>query len=230
MADKVRGVVDVIFLIDATGSMGKCIEAGKNNIRSFFKTMTSDEGNGSPVKDWRAKIVGFRDFVDDGPERWLIDNPFTRDVQTLEEQLAAIKADSGGDIPESLLDALYKLITVGETGPQEEPDAFRWRPKRAAARVIVIFTDAPYKTPMSIPEAAGLDVEAIFNEIEQKRIILSIFAPDDECYYTLSEAPRSEYMKAQGQSLDSLTSDPAAFAKLMKQLAKSVSQSATVTL
>ena len=230
MAEKVRGVVDLVLLLDATGSMGKCIDAVKNNIRAFFRTMTSEEGNGSPVKDWRAKVVGFRDYLEDGPERWLIDNPFTRDVSELENQLTAIRADGGGDIPESLLDALYKIMTMGETDIQQEPDPSKWRPKRAAARVIVIFTDAPYKTPMSIPEAAGLDVEAIFNEIEQKRIILSIFAPDDECYYTLSEAPRSEYMKAKGDALDSLTSDPAAFSKLMKQLAKSVSQSATVIL
>jgi hypothetical protein len=230
MAEKVRGVVDVIFLIDATGSMGKCIDALKNNIRSFFQTMVSDEGNGSPVKDWRAKVVGFRDFEEDGSDTWLINNPFTKDVVELEGQLSAIRADGGGDIPESLLDALYKLMTMGETGVQEEPMPYAWRPKRAAARVIVIFTDAPYKPTMTIPEAKGLDVETIFNEIEQKRIILSIFAPDEECYLTLSEAPRSEYMKAQGLGLDSLTADPANFAKLMKQLAKSVSQSATVVL
>ena len=83
---------------------------------------------------------------------------------------------------------------------------------------------------MSISEARGLDIETVFNEIEGKRIILSIFAPDMPCYDTLSEAPRSEYTKASGGGLSSVTSDPGAFTKLMQQLAKSVSQSATTIL
>ena len=81
---------------------------------------------------------------------------------------------------------------------------------------------------MSIPEAAGLDRDMLFNFIEKERVILSIFAPDDPCYVELAEAPRSEYMPAEGKGLDSLTSDPNAFAKLMEQLGKSVSQSASV--
>ena len=83
---------------------------------------------------------------------------------------------------------------------------------------------------MSIPEARGLDIETVFNEIEGKRIILSIFSPDLPCYATLAEAPRSEYTPASGAGLSSVTSDPAAFNKLMMQLAKSVSQSATTIL
>ena len=75
MADKVRGVVDIVFLMDATGSMGKCIDALKMNLQNFFNTMTSTEGNGSPVKDWRAKVVGFRDYEEDGPADWLDNNP-----------------------------------------------------------------------------------------------------------------------------------------------------------
>ena len=230
MAEKVRGVVDVVFLIDATGSMGGCIDAVKKNIDTFFDTMTSTEGNGSPVKDWRAKVVGYRDVDADGSD-WLVNNPFTKDLGELRSQLSSISAQGGGDEPESLLDALYTLITMGETDPQETTfDPYKWRAKRAAARVIVIFTDASFKTTMSIPEARGLDIETVFNEIEGKRIILSIFAPDMSCYDTLSEAPRSEYTKASGGGLSSVTSDPGAFTKLMQQLAKSVSQSATTIL
>ena len=71
MSEKVKGVADIVFLVDATGSMGKCIERLKTNISTFFDEMTSEKGNGSPLKDWRAKVVGFRDFEEDGPSRWL---------------------------------------------------------------------------------------------------------------------------------------------------------------
>ena len=156
MAEKIRGVVDIVFLMDATGSMGKCIDALKKNLESFFDTMTSTEGNGSPVKDWRAKVVGFRDYEEDGPANWLENNPFVTNVEELKTQLSDIAAVGGGDEPESLLDALFTVINVGATGPQEAPDPNKWRPRSAAARVVVIFTDAPYKPTMAIPEAAGL--------------------------------------------------------------------------
>ena len=229
MADKVRGVVDIVFLMDATGSMGRCIDALKANLQTFFKTMTSSEGNNvSPVKDWRAKVVGFRDYDEDGPANWLENNPFVTSIDELNRQLSGIAATGGGDEPESLLDALFKVINVGATGPQESPDPNKWRPRSAAARVVVIFTDASYKPTMSIPEAATLDINTVFNFIEKERIILSIFAPELPCYDELCAAPRSEYTPASGAGLDSLTSDPKSFSKLMQQLAKSVSQSAHV--
>ena len=228
MADKVRGVVDIVFLMDATGSMGKCIDALKMNLQNFFNTMTSTEGNGSPVKDWRAKVVGFRDYEEDGPANWLENNPFVTSLDDLNRQLSGITAVGGGDEPESLLDALFTVINVGATGLQESPDPNKWRPRSAAARVVVIFTDASYKETMSIPEAAGLNIDTLFNFIEKERIVLSIFAPDLPCYDTLCTAPRSEYTPAAGAGLDSLTSDPKSFSKLMQQLAKSVSQSASV--
>jgi len=225
MADKVRGVVDIVFLMDATGSMGKCIDALKMNLQNFFNTMTS--GN-TPVKDWRAKVVGFRDYEEDGPANWLENNPFVTSLDDLNRQLSGITAVGGGDEPESLLDALFTVINVGATGLQESPDPNKWRPRSAAARVVVIFTDASYKETMSIPEAAGLNIDTLFNFIEKERIVLSIFAPDLPCYDTLCTAPRSEYTPAAGAGLDSLTSDPKSFSKLMQQLAKSVSQSASV--
>jgi hypothetical protein len=32
---KVKGIVDIVFLLDATGSMQPCIDAVKNNIAAF---------------------------------------------------------------------------------------------------------------------------------------------------------------------------------------------------
>src|SRR5262249_62077712 len=55
---KVKGVADIVFLIDATGSMGPCISAVKQNIKTFVGTMTTPDPNGGAVvKDWRAQGV-----------------------------------------------------------------------------------------------------------------------------------------------------------------------------
>src|SRR5205823_10862629 len=60
---KVKGVADIVFLLDATGSMGPCINAVKQNIKTFAQTFTTPTPNGpAVVKDWRAKVMGYRDL------------------------------------------------------------------------------------------------------------------------------------------------------------------------
>ena len=228
MAESTRGVVDIIFLMDATGSMAKCIGTLKDNLRSFFKTMTSSEGNGSPVTDWRAKVVGYRDYEVEGPGNWLENNPFVSTVEELNNQLSGIEAFGGGDEAESLLDALFTVTNIGETGVQESPDPNKWRYRYAAARYVVVFSDATYKTKMAIPEAAGMDIEMISPLFDKQKIHLFVFAPDAPCYNELATFPRSVVKSVAGKGLAELTSDPANFTNLLQQLAKSVSKSANV--
>lgn len=228
---KVKGVADIVFLLDVTGSMQPCIDALVRNIGVFIDTLTTrDANNANPVRDWRAKAVGYRDFtVDSEP---YVDNPFVRDSTALKGQLAALRANGGGDEAESLLDALFKVATMPASGGQDSEDASLWRHKHAAARVVVVFTDAPYKPTMSIPEANGGAWQDIANRCAENRIILSLFAPDRECYNDLASIQRSEYFPIGGanpqQALVDFTSDQANFQKTLEQLARSVSKSAEV--
>jgi hypothetical protein len=230
--EKVRGVVDMVFLLDVTGSMQPCIEALKSNIAMFIESLTTkDPQNPSPVKDWRAKVVGYRDY-DADPEP-LVDNPFVRTSSELREQLAGLRAMGGGDEPESLLDALYKVATIGQAEKGAQTDnPYTWRYRSSAARVVVIFTDAPYKARMSLPEAKGGGFDDVVNVIQANRIILSIFAPELPCYNQLSLIDKSEWDaipldgKSPQEALAKFTSDQENFRNTLKQLAKSVSKSA----
>ena len=87
---KRRGVVDIVFLIDATGSMEECIDALKANVNTLVNSI-SERSQQNPVKDWRAKVVGFRDFLDTAYEP-LVDNPFVKEPVAISSQLAALKA------------------------------------------------------------------------------------------------------------------------------------------
>ena len=112
---RVKGVVDIAFLIDATGSMRPCIEGVKNNIETFVTALTVGDANTPPaVRDWRAKVVGYRDFEVDGANAF-IDNPFVNTAAELHAQLAALTAEGGGDGPKSLLEALYRMAIMEET-------------------------------------------------------------------------------------------------------------------
>jgi hypothetical protein len=238
---KTKGVADLVFVVDVSGSMAPCIDALRKNIESFIESLSRGDGNSAaPVRDWRGKVVGYRDIESAQGEGlpWIVENPFVRDVGALKAQLGALKAEGGGDEPESLLDTLFKVASMPAIpkGSQAE-DAEKWRYRSDAARVVIVFTDAPFKETMSIPEAKGGSLQDVANVIMANRIILSLFAPNFEGYDRLSQIDKSEWevVEFEGlnpqESLQKFTSDPVNFRTTLKQLAASVSRSAeTVAL
>ena len=238
---KTKGVADIVFMIDVSGSMEPCIDALRMNIEAFAESLSrGDANNAAPVKDWRAKVVGYRDLDSAGGEGipWIVDNPFVRDVAALKAQLAGLRAMGGADEPESLLDALFKVATM-EAVPKgsQTVDPNKWRYRSDAARVVIVFTDASFKETMGIPEAKGGSLQDVANVVMANRIILSLFAPNFEGYDRLSQIDKSEWevVEYEGLSpqvaLQKFTSDPVNFRNTLKQLAASVSRSAeTVAL
>lgn len=221
-----NGIADIVFLIDATGSMSKCIDSLKNNLNTFIDALTTPTPNGGvPVKDWRAKVMGFRDYEDDGAANWLEDNPFVSDVTALKSQLSGLEAKGGGDEPECLLDALYLAATMPQTGQGAESEPWKWRYLRSAARVVIVFTDAPYKERMCLPDSGAGTLEELQPLCAANRIQLSIFAPDLPCYEILSHFNCSEFNPTNGEGLEELVSDPGTFQCILRQLAATVSVS-----
>jgi hypothetical protein len=228
-------------MVDVSGSMAPIIDALRRNIEIFIDSLSQgDANNAAPVKDWRGKIVGYRDIEAADSENlpWIIENPFVRDAAALKAQLAGLEAAGGGDEPESLLDALYKVATMEAVpkGTQTE-DPGKWRYRSDAARVVVVFTDASFKETMSLPEAKGGSLQDVANMIMANRIILSLFAPNFEGYDRLSQIDKSEWevVEYEGlspqEALQRFTADPVNFRTTLKQLAASVSRSAeTVAL
>lgn len=236
MADKVKGVVDIVFLMDATGSMDKCIARLKENLNVFIATLTTkDVNNSCPVKDWRAKVVGYRDVKSEG-SNWYEDNSFTTDGEELKRQLAKLSATGGDDEPESLLDALYKLANMGQTGKQEAASPSKWRYQSNAARVIVVFTDASFHDTIRTEEGKGGRVTDIVNACNTNKLLLSMFAPASlECFHALAKADKSEYIElidggGNPVTLDAYTEDPKHFQETLRQLAASVSASAATPI
>jgi hypothetical protein len=221
--------------------MKPCIDALRTNIEAFIDSLSRGEANNAPpVRDWRGKVVGYRDIEAAQTEgiSWIVDNPFVRDTAALKAQLAALRAEGGGDEPESLLDALFKVASMESTpkGSQSE-DPEKWRYRSDAARVVVVFTDAPFKETMSLQEAKGGSLQDVANIVMANRIILSLFAPNFEGYDRLSQIDKSEWevVEYEGlspqEALKKFTSDPVNFRTTLKQLAASVSRSAeTVAL
>lgn len=229
--DKVKGVVDIVFLLDISGSMQPSIDALRDNINNFVHSLAEPNANGgSPVKDWRIKVVGYRDAVSDGTQ-WWEEFPFSTSVNEVKSQMAILEAKGGGDEPESLLDALYKVAKMPSTDRTDEPNPHFWRHRHAAARIVIFFTDATYHPTVAIPEAKGATVDDVGREIQNSRIILVGYCPEHDCYQDLAAIDRSilEFVGDMSNAVTAMaeyTSNPGNFRQALAALAKTVSQSA----
>ena len=234
-----KRVVDLVFLVDVTGSMRPCIDGLKDSIDKFFAHLTDEEGNKCSIKDWRAKVVGYRD-VDFDKDSWFVDNPFVRTPGEIHDQLQALTAKGGGDEPESLLDALLTIADMGEAGIQDGDDANKWRPRHAAARAVIVFTDATYHKEAMLEKYSGCTFQDVARKIAEQRIILEIVTPVhpadgkvaqedfEKCYEELAMADKAEYcplFSEQGEafSFGEIPAHMDVFQKFVEQLAKTLS-------
>lgn len=96
-----RAKLDVLFLMDTTGSMGDELAQLQNNILGI-----SGQINALNV-DVRYGLVTYRDRGDAYITR---NYDFTPDVTTFQASLSSERADGGGDEPESLNEALHNAI------------------------------------------------------------------------------------------------------------------------
>jgi len=228
---KTKGVADLVLLIDATGSMEECINQVKTTIASFIDSMSNDAQ--TPVRDWRARVIGYRDALVDG-SHWLVSNPFVAgNRDELFAQLASLEAIGGGDEPESLLDALKIVTSWGQTGKGEPADPEKWRYRSDAVRVVLLFTDATYHpTTSDASGGAGGTADDIVNALNSEKIQLLMIAPDTEQYEHLGSANRALPIHRLApnyvESLKALAADSPAFLEVMKALAKTVSKSSAV--
>jgi hypothetical protein len=96
-----RAKLDVLFLLDTTGSMGDELAQLQNNILGI-----SSQINALNV-DVRYGLVTYRDRGDIYITR---NYDFTPDVATFQASLSSERADGGGDEPESVNEALHNAI------------------------------------------------------------------------------------------------------------------------
>lgn len=133
--------VDMVFCIDATGSMEdvsgsqtKIINMVKQNAMNFYNDFIQIMNKKQKrVHQLRVRVVVFRDYIADRENAMMVTDFFLLPQQTAEFEacIRSIHADGGGDIPEDGLEALAYAIKS------------KWNTASARGRqVIVVWTDA----------------------------------------------------------------------------------------
>ena len=104
-AAKIATQADIVFCVDATGSMQPCIDGVRSGILSLVNGLAS-----AASVDFRLRLIAYRDIQPHGcTTPWEI-HPFTNSPDQFKAQLASVRAQGGGDPPESTLDALYLAL------------------------------------------------------------------------------------------------------------------------
>ena len=148
-----RPVIDALFVLDTTGSMGGLIQTAKEKIWSIASTLAS----GQPAPEIRMGLVAYRDRGDDYVTRVLDLSP---DLDRVHTALAGLQAQGGGDGPEDVNQALHDAV-----------HRVSWSQGPATYKVIFLVGDAPphldYAQQVQYPEilaqarSRGIRVNAI---------------------------------------------------------------------
>jgi Mg-chelatase subunit ChlD len=98
-----RPKVEVVFVLDTTGSMGGLIQAAKEKIWSIATTMSRAQ----PAPEIRIGLVAYRDRGDSYVTR-VVD--LSSDLDSMYATLMDFRAEGGGDGPESVNQALHDAV------------------------------------------------------------------------------------------------------------------------
>ncbi|NWG17072.1 MAG: VWA domain-containing protein [Chloroflexi bacterium] len=102
-AERSAARLDVLFLLDSTGSMGDEIAQLQNNILNISSQIADRLANA----DVRYGLVTYRDR---GDAYVIQTTDFTPEVSQFQASLNAVRADGGGDTPEALNEALHEAV------------------------------------------------------------------------------------------------------------------------
>lgn len=117
--------IEVVFVLDTTGSMSGMIEAAKEKIWSIASTMAAAD----PAPNIKIGLVAYRDR---GDAYVTLTTDLTDDLDSVYVKLMQLQAQGGGDTPESVNQALHEAV-----------QDISWSSEQNSYQVIFLVGDAP---------------------------------------------------------------------------------------
>ena len=118
-----RTSLDLLFIMDITGSMGSYVNQAKQNLIDIINRIV----DGCPGIDINMGFVGYRDIEEERTGN-VVDIEFTKNHNELKSQINSVRASGGGDFPEDVAWAFEKALNK------------TWK---SNAKFIVFVADAP---------------------------------------------------------------------------------------
>lgn len=216
-----KGVVDVVFCLDASGSMAPCIDGVRKNLDAFLDALAGDANRKLDCRiDFLAHCCG----EDGGLVRSASLNTSGVDLITALYGQGAKPGKFFTTDREAVRKALKGVDVYGDEAMLIALDIaldYPWRPQAGCHRVVILLTDEPLEANAIWP-AQQAKLDAIIDKIQKLGVKLYIVGPSSPGLETLAEADKCIYQKA-GQTYDGLGSID--FTKVLQQIGKSVSVS-----
>ncbi|MCL1862356.1 MAG: Hsp70 family protein [Defluviitaleaceae bacterium] len=188
--------VNVVFLIDTTGSMDTYINGVKDRAIEFSNILASKGAM------YKLGLIGFGDLGE--KEKPSVYN-FTDDVPKFQKQVKNIPRTYGGDIPESSLDA---LLTGLELLKSHRDDG-------EARNIFILITDAP----PHVPTHCGKSVAQVCELLESRSVTTYVVARKDresiEAYDPITK-PNGKYYDLNDKFFDILDNIAMSIAELIR--------------
>ncbi|CAD8120349.1 unnamed protein product [Paramecium sonneborni] len=102
---KEQNMLDVVFIMDCTGSMQKWIDQAKESISSIIESFNQ------AVSETQIRIafIGYRDFNDKNHIQY---HDFTTDVQLIKQFISTLRAEGGQDSAEDVAGAIQQSLIL----------------------------------------------------------------------------------------------------------------------
>jgi len=188
--------VNVVFIIDTTGSMDTYINGVKDRAIEFSNILA---GKGAMYK---LGLIGFGDLYE--KEKPSVYN-FTDDIPKFQKQVKNIPRTYGGDIPESALDALETGIDLLNSH----------RDDGSARNIFILITDAP----PHVPTMSGKSVAQICEMLNSRDVTTYVVARKDresiEAYDPVTK-PNGKYYDLNDKFFDILDNIAMSIAELIR--------------
>lgn len=160
--DSGKQMIDLLFAMDCTASMGSYIEEGKRSIAGIV-----DEVKKAENTDIRFGYCAYRDHPPQDHTFVTMCHDFTPDTKEMKGAIATFGPQGGGDGPEAVTAALNEALH------------YPWR--KSAVKIVVLIADAPphgISPNDGFPEGDpnGLDPVKIAHEMASQGIILYVVA------------------------------------------------------
>lgn len=150
-AEPKKPQIEVCFVLDTTGSMGGLIEGAKQKIWSIANEIIAAK----PTPTVKFALVAYRDRGDAYVTKL---TPLTEDLDAVYAELRQLKAEGGGDTPESVSEALDDAVRK-----------ITWSTDRAVLKIVYLVGDAPPHTDYK----DGADYRAVCTEAAKRDLVIN---------------------------------------------------------
>lgn len=116
--------LDLVFVVDNTGSMSSWIRSAQQNIQRIIRDIIASEAT-----NVRFALVAYRDHPPQDQSFVTNTHDFTSNIQDMQRWVDGMRASGGGDAPEAVADGLHDCLNLS------------YRPN--STKVAVVIADAP---------------------------------------------------------------------------------------